>query len=223
MDAYDPATVYSSIDHFGRYAYANQPKIAQWNMARFAECLLPLIGENQDEAVAAANEVVGGFAAVFERAYAETFAAKIGLVEVRDGDLDIVRALLKAMHDTGADFTLTFRALAEAVTGDVTPAAAQFGGAAAFETWLAAWRARLDAQGAAPAAVRTAMRGVSPAFIPRNHRVEQALTAAIAGDLEPFRRLTAILARPFEDQPENAAYMQPPAPGERVEATFCGT
>ena len=220
MDAYDPATVLSSIDHGGRYAYANQPRMAQWNLARLAEALLPLLAEQEEAALEMAQTALGAFAPAFEAAYFDGFARKIGIAERTPEDTSLIEDLLRRMAENTADFTLTFRALADAAEGNAAPARAQFADPAAFDVWAEAWQARL-AREAEPARL---MRAANPAFIPRNHLVEAAIRAAEdRDDFRPFEALMAVLARPFEDQPENARYATPPKPEERVLATFCGT
>jgi uncharacterized protein YdiU (UPF0061 family) len=220
MDAYDPATVLSSIDHGGRYAYANQPRMAQWNLARLAETLLPLLAEQEEAALEIAQAALGAFAPTFEAAYFDGFARKIGIAARMPEDTALIEDLLRRMAEQGADFTLTFRALAAAAEGNADAARAQFTVPAAFDSWADSWRARLTRE-AAPAQL---MRASNPAFIPRNHLVEGAIRAAEdRDDFRPFAALMAVLARPFEDQPENTAYASPPKPEERVLATFCGT
>jgi uncharacterized protein YdiU (UPF0061 family) len=224
MDRFHPGQVYSSIDHSGRYAYANQPRVAHWNLACFAQALLPLLDADEDGAVAVAQAVVDTFPARFAAAQLDGLRAKLGLHEARDDDSDLVRALWPIMADGRADFTNTFRGLTHAAaTGDLERARAAFEDAGAFDAWAARWRARLEAEAIDPERRAAAMRRVNPAFIPRNHRVEAALAAAERGDLAPFERLVAVLARPFEDQPEAADLAAPPRPEEEIEATFCGT
>jgi uncharacterized protein YdiU (UPF0061 family) len=223
MDEYDPKTVFSSIDRRGRYAYVNQAAIAQWNLARFADTLVPLLDANVDKAVERASEVIQGFMARFDAHLLDGFRSKVGLTTTAEGDADLIRRLLGAMHEAHADFTLTFRRLARAVESSDEDAQL-FAQTPAMVAWLREWRERLaqEPQAAAERAVR--MRRVNPAFIPRNHRVEAALTAASENaDLQPFRRLLAILEHPYADQPANVAYEQPPEPSERVTHTFCGT
>jgi len=220
MDAYDPGTVLSSIDHGGRYAYANQPRMAQWNLARLAETLLPLLAEQEEAALEIAQAALSEFAPAFEAAYYDGFARKIGIADRTSEDAALIEDLLRHMAEQGADFTLTFRALADTVEGDSDAARARFADPAAFDSWAEGWRARL-AREAAPAQL---MRASNPAFIPRNHLVEAAIRAAEdRDDFRPFEALMAVLARPFEDQPEHAAFASPPKPEERVLATFCGT
>jgi len=226
MDAYHPGTVFSSIDHAGRYAYGNQPRIALWNLTRLAETLLPLLAAQEDAAIEQAQAVLAGFAARFETAWHEGLARKVGIAAPRAEDAALVQDLLARMAENEADFTLTFRALAEAAADPAAEAAprALFHEGAAFDTWAAGWRARLAEEDVSPDARRSAMRATNPAFIPRNHQVERAIEAAVQrDDFAPFETLLAVLSRPFDDQPEAASYALPPKPEERVLATFCGT
>ena len=226
MDAYDPATAFSAIDDFGRYAYANQPAIAQWNLARFAETLLPLLDPNPERAVELANEAISAFAPRYQEHWFAGMRKKLGLSGNDDADLELVRDLLQAMHENGADFTLTFRRLCAAAEDETADAEARalFADPAAYDHWAARWRSRTAVDGQEPSARAKAMRAVNPAFIPRNHRVEQALAAAIdAGDFSPFADLMTVLSRPYEDQPACAEYANPPGASERVFQTFCGT
>jgi uncharacterized protein YdiU (UPF0061 family) len=225
MDAYDPATVFSAIDQHGRYAYGNQPRIAQWNLARFAEALLPLLAEDQEAAIADAQESLGVFADLFQRSYQAGLRRKIGLATVRDGDDAFLSALLEAMAVNQVDFTLFFRRL-----GDVAGGAAEEGLRALFvdptacDAWLAQWRARLALEDGEAADRAAAMHRVNPAYIPRNHQVEAVIRAAVdREDFAPFHALLAALAEPFVDQPHLAHYAEPPQADERVLQTFCGT
>ncbi|UCE32168.1 MAG: YdiU family protein [Burkholderiales bacterium] len=248
IEAYDPRAVFSSIDHGGRYAFGNQPAIARWNLARFAETLLPLAADRDDEAalkraVADATEVIDAFPGLFDSALREGQRAKLGLTLRPAADAAADAATDAALADdwlallarAGADFTLAWRRLADAAAGDEVPLRALFGDPGAADAWLARWRARCavddaaaaGAGGASVAAIERAsrMRRANPFVIPRNHRVEQALAAASDhGELEPFERLLAALRRPFEQAPELAAYGEP-APLEVTAGyrTFCGT
>jgi serine/tyrosine/threonine adenylyltransferase len=230
MDKYDPKTVFSSIDHGGRYAYANQPAVAQWNLARLAETLLPLIDPNSDKAITLATEVIESFIDRFDTHFIEGMRRKIGLSSALEGDADLINRLLATMHDAQADFTLTFRRLAlEADAGAASPAGATawrelFGQSTAIDNWLRDWRNRLIQDGQSAAQRATGMRGVNPAFIPRNHRVEAALNAASKdGDFQPFEQLVGILQHPYVEQAESAEYSLPPEPSQQVFKTFCGT
>ncbi len=231
MDHYHPETVFSSIDHRGRYAYGNQPAIAQWNLARLAETLLPLIHVDPQAAVEPATAVVAGFTPRFDAHLSARMRAKLGLAEARQHDDLLVSHLLGLMQQGRADFTLVFRHLADAIGpeaiepgADLAALRAQFQEPSALDPWLADWRARLAAEPMETAARRAAMQRVNPLFIPRNHRVEAALIAASErGDLAPFQRLLAAIQRPYEDQAGNEELTLPPRDDERVLATFCGT
>jgi uncharacterized protein YdiU (UPF0061 family) len=230
LDAYDPATVYSSIDHGGRYAYGNQPAIVQWNLARLAEALLPLIDDDQEAAVARATEVVHLFPARFRARWREVVAAKLGLAGSADddddgGDDDLALAddLLTILHEQHADLTASFRALSSAVRGDAGPLRAELLEPDAIEPWLARHRARLERDGRPVYEVAAAMDRANPRYIPRNHLVEAALDAATAGDLEPFERLVAVVRRPYDDQPGAEAFARPAPPGSSPYVTYCGT
>jgi len=222
LDAYDPKTVFSSIDQFGRYAYANQPRIMQWNLARLAEAVLPLLAAEEEAALAAANEALAGFAPAFEAAYLAEVSAKVGLPGEAAGAA-LAGELLQAMAANGADFTLTFRRLcraAETAEGDAA-VRALFADPTAYDAWAVTWRARLDGAGGDPAARAAAMRAVNPAVIPRNHLVEEALAAAtLRDDLGPFEALLDMTSRPYEEGP--GADTPPPAP-DLPYMTFCGT
>ena len=226
MDSYDPATAFSAIDEFGRYAYANQPTIAQWNLARFAETLLPLMHPNPERAVELASEAIFAFTSSYQEHWLAGMREKLGLSGNEEGDLDLVSDLLHAMHENDADFTLTFRRLCAAAADETADAEVRglFANPGAYDSWAARWRSRLAADERDPNARAEAMRAVNPAFIPRNHRVEQALDAAIDNaDFSPFVELLTVLSRPYQDQSAFADYANPAQAGERVFRTFCGT
>jgi uncharacterized protein YdiU (UPF0061 family) len=226
MDAYDPAAVFSSIDQFGRYSFANQPNIARWNLARFAECLVPLLSEDRDDAIAEANPALASFTDAFNQAYLGGLRAKLGLVTAAEGDQALAQDLLDRMAAGKADFTLTFRRLSDAAAGPQGDGAVRnlFEDPAIFDEWALRWRTRLATEPRDAALRRAAMRRVNPAFIPRNHRIEAAIAAAVGSDdFGPFEELVSVLASPFDDQPGAAAYGEPPLPDERVRQTFCGT
>ncbi len=226
MDRYDPNTVFSSIDRNGRYAYVNQPVIAQWNLARLADTLLPLIDPDPEKAVGLATEVIDSFISRFDAHFLDAMRRKTGLASAMEDDADLIRRLLATMEDGQADFTLTFRRLTSAAEDPAEEIRLRelFSDASGLDKWLEDWRQRLakDPQSATERAA--SMRRVNPAFIPRNHRVEAALKAASErGDFAPFHQLLGILQRPYDDQPDAAQYMQRPEPSERVLKTFCGT
>ena len=221
MDHYDPATVFSSIDSQGRYAYANQPKIAQWNLARLAETLVPLIDSDENRAMARASEVVNAFPEQYERQWLKGMRGKLGLVIEDEADLNLAKGFLAAMEDRKVDYTLAFRYLVDAAVGQEEPIRALFADAPAYELWSGRWRARLALEAATPLARAQAMRRVNPGFIPRNHRVEEALSAATErDDYKPFTTLLNIVSRPFDDQPEFAAFAQPAPDGQDRYQTF---
>ena len=226
MDAYDPAQVYSSIDQFGRYAYANQPRIALWNLTRLAECLLPLFSDDQEKAIGEAQDILGAFPDKFSAAYREGLRKKVGLFTEREGDDALIQDLLDAMAKNATDFTLTFRNLSEAAHDASTDARVRrlFTEPAAFDEWAARWRQRTSEEAQTPAERQALMRSVNPAYIPRNHRIEAVIQAAVNNDdYAPFEKLVTVLARPYEDQPDRATFQDPPEPHERVRQTFCGT
>jgi uncharacterized protein YdiU (UPF0061 family) len=233
MDAYDPATVFSSIDAQGRYAYANQPPAAQWNLARLAETLLPLIDTDGGRAVELANEALGGFSGWFDEHWISGMRAKLGLMTSEQGDLDLARAWLDLMERNHCDYTLTFRRLCAAAEN--TAAGAANGGADAamralcdrpddFDEWAVRWRQRLAREPRTGAQRAASMQRVNPAYIPRNHRIAQAISAAVdRQDFGPFEELMRVLRRPYEDQTNFETYERAPLPAERVLQTFCGT
>ena len=226
MDHYEANKVFSSIDHGGRYAYGNQPAIAQWNLARFAETLLPLIDAETEKAVELATAVVKAFMPGFDAQLLARMRRKIGVSIGHEGDVELIRSLFGTMQSAGADFTLTFRHLASCAEGAGNDALLieLFAPSSGIEDWLRRWREHLasEPQGAAERGAN--MRRANPAFIPRNHRVEEALEAASThGDFAPFHRLLKILEHPFDEQPDSGEFERPPAPAERVRQTFCGT
>ncbi|PYB73430.1 protein adenylyltransferase SelO [Rhizobium wuzhouense] len=224
LDEYDPRKVFSSIDQRGRYAYANQPGIGQWNIARLAECLLPLLDADEEKATDAANAVLKDFGDVFQAAWLQAFRDKLGIAGEAEGDRTLISDLLELMHKGEADFTLAFRALSKVADGaGEAPFTALFAGREGLDDWLSRWRARLAEGGRQSAAIQAAMEAVNPALIPRNHRIEEAIAAAVYGDYSFFHRLVDALAAPYVEDPETAYLRVPPTPEERVTRTFCGT
>lgn len=228
IDAYDPAAVFSSIDRAGRYAYANQPSIAQWNLARLAECFIPLLAEDEEDGLEQAKEAVGGFGPAFHAHLRAGMRRKLGLLTEEDDDLALAQDLLDRMAATRADFTLTWRRLARAAVSPEADAEVRslFGGgsgAEAYDVWAARWRERLARNGAPLAEAAAAMRAANPAVIPRNHRVEEAIEAAVEGDFGPFERLQEALALPFAEEAEQSPYAEAPGNGGEGYVTFCGT
>lgn len=218
MDDYDPAAVFSSIDHQGRYAYANQPRMAQWNLARLAETLLPLFHEDRSRAVLIAQETLADFPELFHHRWLSGMRAKLGLVTEEEEDRNLVEDLLECMRQNRADYANTFRDLALEQFPD-QPVFRD----AAFLMWHGRWQERRSRQPEPAEASLQLMRAHNPAVIPRNHRVEEALAAAEQhGDFTVMERLMAVLSSPYAD-PAKEKYRQPPTPSQRVRQTFCGT
>ena len=224
MDEFHPAKVFSSIDRGGRYAFGNQPWIAQWNLAQLAQSLLPLLPGGREKAIEAAQAAIDRYPGLWLAEWIGVMRAKLGLTTAREGDQKLAEDLLRAMAEGEADFTLTFRRLAEAVEADADDGPrALFRDPAAFDVWAGEWRRRLGEEIAAPDEVRARLRAANPLYIPRNHLVEEALAAADTDDFEPFEALLEVLATPFDEQPGRARYTEPPRPEQVVRRTFCGT
>ncbi|MBB6671918.1 protein adenylyltransferase SelO [Cohnella nanjingensis] len=219
MDTYDPATVFSSIDRQGRYAYGNQPPIAAWNLARFAESLLPLLHDDEEVAVRQAEDALSGFAEQYRRHWLAGMRHKLGIFNEEPQDESLIEDLLQMMQKHGADYTNTFRALTLEKPEDTV-----LQGTAEFARWHELWQARLGRQEETPSASLQLMRSRNPAVIPRNHRVEEALEAAVnEGDYSVMERLLEALSRPYAYAPEQDPYAAPPARSGRPYRTFCGT
>ena len=208
MDDFDPQRKFSYIDQGSRYAFGNQPGIAQWNLTRLAEALLPTINEDQETAVAQATEALEEFPRLFEEAQTSVFAKKLGLPHP---DWSLVQGLLDLMEKDEADFTLVFRHLST----DEETFLTQFKNRTAAQTWRNHWLEESPNLDLA--------RQANPIFIPRNHRIAEVIKAAYAGDFAPFHHLHGILQKPFTEQPENAEFEQTPQPEEQIQHTFCGT
>ncbi len=218
MNVYRPDTVFSSIDRAGRYAYGNQPAIAQWNLARLAEALLPLLDPDQEKAIALAMEVLGDYPARFESYWLEGMQKKLGLQTAEADDMELIRSLLDWMQQSRMDFTNTFRDL----SGEGPPVGDQYRDPS-FQAWYARWQQRLGREGHPKASIAAIMRTSNPAVIPRNHRVEEALAAAEEhDDLSVLHRLLAALASPYEERAELAPYQDVPD-DDGSYRTFCGT
>jgi uncharacterized protein YdiU (UPF0061 family) len=231
IETYDPAAVFSSIDHGGRYAFGNQPHIARWNLARLAEALLPLMANADDEAsvqraVAACSEVIDAFPAAFDTAWRQGQRRKLGLsLREEADDATLADAWLALLHAQAMDFTLAWLLLADAAEGRDEPLRALAADVASLDAWLSRWRARCERDGGTAAERAAQMRRVNPRIIARNHRVEEALAAASSDDeLQPFRQLLGALQLPFDDDAALARYAEP-APREVTACyqTFCGT
>ncbi len=228
IDAYDPSARFSSIDTGSRYAFANQGAVAEWNLARLAEALLPVIDEDEQKAVDLAVGALRKFPALFSANLLAAMRSKIGLADAEEGDAALIRDLLKAMHQGHADYTRFFRALAKGVRagggeGDFEDAAGVFVDVSAFRDWLPAYRDRLVRERHDLEVLAGAMDSVNPVYIPRNYRVEEALAAAAEGDLQPFNTLRNVLLKPYEEQAGMEAYAEPPPSDWGNYRTFCGT
>lgn len=217
LDAYDPATVFSSIDHQGRYAFGNQPDIALWNLSRFGETLLPLLHPDSHPARDIALEILHRFPGRFREHWTRGLRAKLGLETVETGDEALMDDLLEWMAATRADFTRTFRRLSDSETPEIPEADP------AFRSWHARWLTRIAAQGRPLGELQRDMRRRNPAVIPRNHRVEAALNSAVEGDFGPFHRLLGVLSDPYAELAPDSEFVTPPAPGGEPYRTFCGT
>ena len=227
MDQYDPATVFSSIDEQGRYAYANQPRIALWNLTRLAECLLPLFCDEQDKAIEEAQSLLGDFAESFNDKPIRLGCEQSSVCSRRaTATRRLRKTCWRRWPRSRADFTLTFRRLSDAALDQARDRSVRqlFADPAVYDEWSVRWRQRIGEEPQGPAVRQTAMKSVNPAFIPRNHRVEAVIEAAVnRDDFAPFEELLTVLSTPYEDQPAYAGYADPPEPHQRVLQTFCGT
>lgn len=221
VDAFHPQCVFSSIDAYGRYAWANQPNVGLWNVTRLAEALLPLLNEVESEAIAVAEAVLARYPARFESQYAARFRAKLGLPD--DAPAALIEECLELLAAEKADFTIFFRELTlVAAGGDTQKLAAMFPASERFEKWLAQWMEKWRTEARPPERLAM-MRAANPILIPRNHRIEQAIQAGYVGDFSLFHRLVDALAEPFAERAEYADLEAPPRPDEVVQQTFCGT
>lgn len=224
MDTYSPGTVFSSIDTQGRYAYGNQPAIMAWNLARLAEALIPLVDEDRDKAVEILTEMINTVPADYEAKSITWMRAKLGLTRAADDDVELVNELLTAMEQGNADFTMTFRRLSDAVRGNAIPVQSQFDGLQGINTWLDRWRGRLAQEDVTPDTRAAQMDQINPIYIPRNHKVEEALSAAVENeDMSVFSSLLAVISHPFKEVAGQESYATPAAPAAFPYQTFCGT
>jgi uncharacterized protein YdiU (UPF0061 family) len=223
MDTYSPTTVFSSIDHQGRYAYGNQPHIAQWNLARLAETLLPLIHDDKDESIRIATEAINGFPALFEREWERRMRAKLGLTEQSPVEANLFHSLLTLFESHRIDHTNGMRALSDVVRGRRERMHALFDMPLAFDTWARPWLDALNLDPRDSNDIADAMDAVNPAYVPRNHIVETALAAASAGDLAPLDSLMEVLLHPFHERAGLEDYARPMPSDWEGYQTFCGT
>ncbi|WP_146907107.1 protein adenylyltransferase SelO [Arenimonas daejeonensis] len=223
LDEYDPAKVFSSIDRQGRYAFGHQAPVVRWNLARLAECLLPLIADDPADALPEATAVIDAFPARFQHHWLAVMRSKLGLSSAEDGDEALAHEFLEALQAVAADYTLGFRALCGLADDHEPEALLALPKTPAMETWRLRWHERLARDPRSVQERVAAMKATNPAVIPRNHLVHEALLAAEQGDLAPFEALLAAVRRPWDDGPEAAKFMTPPEPEQRVLQTFCGT
>lgn len=226
LDAYSPGAVFSSIDQGGRYAFANQPRIAAWNLTRFAETLLPLLHEDTDRAVGLAEQALGAFQSAYETTFHDGLRRKIGLFTPRDGDIQLISDLFDLMARNQIDFTLMFRGLGRDISlpAERRTTRPLFAEAAAIDSWWDRWQDRLRQEPEHHHERASMMEATNPKYIPRNHRIEAAIDAAVReDDFAPFRQLLDVVTKPFAEQPSMSDYARPPEQDERVLQTFCGT
>ena len=224
IDAYDPAAVFSSIDHGGRYAFGRQPVIMQWNLARLAEPLLPLIQpDDLDKAVELASAELGRFPDIYRAAWLNGMRAKLGLVEETAEDQDLFETMLSILQEQSVDYTLFFRHLSEAAIGEPQKLRELFVDPTQIDGWLERWMQRLESEGRAPADTRTAMNLVNPLYIPRNHKVEEALQSAETGEYFLLNELLGVLKAPYEERTGFESYALPAPEAFGPYQTFCGT
>jgi uncharacterized protein YdiU (UPF0061 family) len=225
MDSYDPSTVFSSIDHHGRYSFGNQPHIIEWNLACFATCLIPLIDEDPTKAKKQAGELIKDVSVKINKAIMDKMRQKIGLSSEQKTTHQLLEKLLKIMLDNQSDYTLTFRYLCDVLgeKGD-SKFKEQFTTQDEISKWLVEWQLCINNQGQSKEKIYQSMRLVNPAFIPRNHLIERIIKAAVDhDDYSEMKALSSILSNPYKEQNVDFDYINPPEPSEKVYKTFCGT
>ena len=224
MDEYHPATVFSSIDKQGRYAYANQPAILTWNLTRLAETLIPLVHDEKEESIKLLTEVLQLIKPVYENFWLMNMRSKIGLSKEDPKDYELINNFLEIMKDERADFTLAFRSLSKALTGDMAVARNLFNNSKKFDVWFMHWQERVSQENVPDEDIVSAMNKINPIYIPRNHKVEEALFSAVhKNDMEPFSNLLSVLINPYEENEGNESYALPSPNPEIPFKTFCGT
>ena len=225
MDGFHPHKVFSSIDHGGRYAYSNQPLVGLWNLSQFATTLIPLLGEDQSRAIVVATDAINEFQDLYNRAWQEVFDRKLGLENSCNEDNRLANSFLEVLAAANADFSIAFRKLSLAETCETSKLELRrlFPNPTPLDSWFSQWLDRVRAERRPAAERQKAMLGSNPMFVPRNHRIEQAIAAAVQGDFSIFEYLTMVLSQPYSDQPEFVDYALAPNPDEIVTKTFCGT
>ncbi len=224
MDAYEPSTVFSSIDTHGRYAYQNQPLIAEWNLTRFAETLVPIVTSETEHSVAMLTEALDEFSTIFENFWLTEMRKKLGLNKPEANDKILIEELLSIMHKAEVDFTMVFRNLSKSLEGNKVPLCSQFNNLTAFDKWFERWQIRLKREGIDEKKQAIHLNLVNPIYIPRNHLVERALKSAVNdGDMTKFSKLLKLLASPYEEVDGMEQFADPAPPGSSPYRTFCGT
>jgi uncharacterized protein YdiU (UPF0061 family) len=224
MDAYDPLTVFSSIDKNGRYSYGNQPKILTWNLTRLAETLIPLVHKDQNEAIKLLTEVLQLIKPVYTNYWLSSMRSKIGLSKEEQDDINLISQLLNLMKTNKVDFTLCFRYLSKALVGDIESIKNLFKNDIAFDNWMTLWKERVSQESISDEKIASSMNAVNPLYIPRNHKVEEALEAAVfKNNMKPFLKLHDILKNPYDEIKEFHEYEKPAKESSIRYKTFCGT
>jgi uncharacterized protein YdiU (UPF0061 family) len=224
MDAYDPSTVFSSIDKNGRYSYENQPKILTWNLTRLAETIIPLVDKDQNEAIKLLTEVLQLIKHVYTNYWLSSMRSKIGLSKEEQNDINLISQLLNLMESNKVDFTLCFRYLSKALVGDIKSIKNLFKNNIAFDNWMSLWKERISQEGISDEKIASSMNAVNPIYIPRNHKVEKALDAVVLdNNIAPFLKLHDILKSPYEEIKEFHEYEKPAKESSIRYKTFCGT
>ena len=224
MDAYNPATVFSSIDVNSRYAYGNQPAILTWNLTRLAETLIPLVNTDKDESIKLLTEVLQLIKPVYTNYWLSLMRSKIGLSKEEQNDIELITNLLEIMEEEKADFTNSFRLLSKALIGDTQSIRKLFNNSRRFDGWMMIWQERISQEGVAEEKIATSMNKINPIYIPRNHKVEEVLKAAVnENDMKPFSSLYSILQDPYKEIIGLESFSEPAPESNIPYKTFCGT
>ena len=224
MDAYNPATVFSSIDVNSRYAYGNQPAILTWNLTRLAETLIPLVNKDKDESIKLLTEVLQLIKPVYTNYWLSLMRSKIGLSKEEQNDIELITNLLEIMEEEKADFTNSFRLLSKALIGDTQSIRKLFNNSRRFDGWMMIWQERISQEGVAEEKIATSMNKINPIYIPRNHKVEEVLKAAVnENDMKPFSSLYSILQDPYKEIIGLESFTEPAPESNIPYKTFCGT
>ena len=224
MDRYDPNTFFSSIDTQGRYAYSNQPLILLWNLARFAETLIPLIDKNEKNSINILSQKISLIQSKYEKAWLKVMSEKIGITKIKDGDLELINDLLDIMKNEKADFTLVFRYLADFIIGKENLLINLFDNSKKINEWIINWKNRIEKEGKFDKSLSSKMKKINPLYIPRNHLVEHALDEALSKEnYKPFYKLLGFVTNPYDEIPNSEEYTLPAPINDKPYKTFCGT